>query len=289
MNEKKVIQALLSEFEKERDLGNKALKQLPRGSLRITQNGPARISFFRESRYESSRKRKGIGRDEALIYQLAHKEYLQEKLRRLNINIQSLRQMKTQLLSLDPEDIAASLPKHFDLLDIRRVAVPEVVLKIEYPNPVFDNSIAPRPAALDTGGLSPSAWARMPYCANTRNLEHLVHRTSKGLLGRSKGEVLVLEKYDGMEIPYHYDEVIEINGRYCSPDVIFARRDLRLIYHEHAGLKTEAYRQALMDKLQLYASAGIHLGENLILTFDNENGGINLQLVDAMIREMYEK
>ena len=98
MDETKVIQAMLSEFEKEKALSNRALKQLPRGDLRVTRNGPGRISFFREYRYESTKKRKGIGRDEEMIYRLAHKAFLQEKVRRLDENIRRLRQMKTDLL-----------------------------------------------------------------------------------------------------------------------------------------------------------------------------------------------
>lgn len=189
IDEAKVIQSLLSEFEKERALGNKALKQLPRGDLRITRNGPGRISIFREYYYENTRKRKGIGSDKELVYQLAHKAFLQEKLRRLDKNILRLRQMKTGLLSLDPADILAALPKHFDILAPQRV--------------------------------------------------------------------------------------------------IAARADRRLIYHEHAGYQTDDYQQGLLEKLQLYAAAGIYLGVNLILTFDDENGGINLPLVDALIRDMH--
>ena len=287
MDETKVIQAMLSEFEKEKALSNRVLKQLPRGNLRVTRNGPGRISFFREYRYESTKKRKGIGRDEEMIYRLAHKAFLQEKVRRLDENIRRLRQMKTDLLSLDPADILSTMPAHFDLLDAKRVIEAEKADRLDYPNPVFDKSIPPRKAPLHTGDLSPREWARQPYCANTKNMDHLTHRTAKGLWTRSKGEVAIVERYDALEIPYHYNEVLDFNGRQRSPDFGFARPDRKIIYHEHAGLKTQEYRDGLMDKLQLYASAGIRLGDNLILTFDDENGGINLQLVEALIRDRY--
>ena len=45
-------------------------------------------------------------------------------------------------------------------------------------------------------GISPGStgeWARLPYCANTKNMDHLIHRTAKGLWTRSKGEVAVVE------------------------------------------------------------------------------------------------
>ena len=102
---------------------------------------------------------------------------------------------------------------------------------------------------------------------------------------RSKGEGLSLEKYDALHLFYHYDEVIEINGQYRSPDGILARRDRKLIFHEHAGMRDDGYREDLMDKLALYASAGIRLGENLIVTFDDEKGGVNMELVEAMLRD----
>ena len=285
MDETKVIQTLLLEFEQERILSNSALKQLPRGDLRITRNGPGRISFFREYRYETAKKRKGIGRDENMIYLLAHKAFLQEKIRRLDHNISVLRKKKTELLPLDPAEIVACLPKHFDLLETKRIIEPGITDKSDYPNPVFDKSIPPRHAPLDTGGLSPLDWARLPYCANTKNMEHLIHRAARGFYSRSKGEVAVLDRYDALGVPYHYDEVIEIGGHYCSPDIVATRADCRLIYHEHAGLKSDGYREDLQEKLRLYASAGIVLGDNLILTFDNEYGGINVPLADALIRD----
>ena len=285
MDERKVIQSLLSQFEKERDQGNRALKQLPRGVLRLTRNGPGRISIFREYNYEGKRKRKGIRRDEPLIYQLAHKAYLQEKLRRLNSNIETLKHFGRTLESLDPEDILRSLPAHYDMLDAARVIDPRSDHVLDYPRPVYDGSVPPRRVTLTTGGLAPQVWAELPYCANTKHMERLIHRTGKGVRFRSKGEGLSLEKYDALHLFYHYDEVIEINGQYRSPDGILARRDRKLIFHEHAGMRDDGYREDLMDKLALYASAGIRLGENLIVTFDDEKGGVNMELVEAMLRD----
>ena len=50
-------------------------------------------------------------------------------------------------------------------------------------------------------------------------------------------------------------------------------------------MRDDGYREDLMDKLALYASAGIRLGENLIVTFDDEKGGVNMELVEAMLRD----
>ncbi|MCR4805940.1 MAG: hypothetical protein K5981_09895, partial [Clostridia bacterium] len=267
MHEQKTIQALLSEMESEYERGNIELKQLPRGVLRITRNGPKRISFFREYQYEGVRKRKGIGLDEALIYQLAHKAYLQEKQRRLAANAEKLKNMRDGLESLESCDILQAMPRHFDLLDARRVISGEQLKTQDFPHPVFDGSILPERAGLDTGGLSLKDWAEKPYCANTKRMEHLVHRTSRGILCRSKSEVAILELYDRLGLVYHYDEVVEIDGYYRAPDFRFVRPDRKLIYHEHAGLLDEAYRDDLMDKLMIYRLAGIEQGKNLILTF----------------------
>ena len=281
------IQSLLIDLEKERQIINKALRKLPRGTLRIWRNGGGRIMRFREYYYEKEKKLKSLGREDPLVYALAHKKYLTEKLRRIEENIRVIQKSGRRLLSLDPADILASLPAHYDLLDPVRVIDPDSFRPKDYPNPVFDKSILPRPAALKLIGQSAEEWARTPYAANTINLHLKIHTTSRGILCRSKNEVLLLEGYDALGIPYHYDEVVLLEDRYVSPDTIFPSRSGRLIYHEHAGLRTDGYLADMKDKLQAYISCSIIPGDNLIVTFDHDDGGINMELIMQLIKDKY--
>ncbi len=284
-----VTKQLLAQMKKERERVMKELKRLPKGDLRITSNGKDRLSVFRQTGTGSDRKRKGIGRQIPLVYKLAHKAYLEEYLDRVETNIRLLERSDPRLRSLDPADILACLPKHFDMLDAARVIDPHAADPASYPNPVYDKSVYPRSAALNTGELSPRAWAELPYCANTKNREHLIHRTAKGVLCRSKSEVAILNSYDNLQLFYHYDEVIEIDGRYLSPDGIIARQDGTLVYHEHAGVQSADYRGSLLEKLFLYAAGKIYLGHNLILTFDAPDGSINMQLIEMVLRDRLKR
>ncbi|MCR4669189.1 MAG: hypothetical protein K5774_07495 [Clostridia bacterium] len=272
-------------MEKERAIINKAVRKLPRGELRVWKNGSGRISQFRQYQYEGETHLKGIGRDLEQVYALAHKAYLIAKLRRLEENMRILKAGSRKLLSLDPEDILRDLPKNYGVLDLLRVIEPATAAAADRPNPVFDRSVRPVPAALDLGSSDVREWASRPYCANTKNLHLKVHTTSKGVACRSKNEVLMLEKYDSLSVPYHYDEVVFLKDRYASPDVIFPDPDGRLIYHEHAGLRSDGYLRDLADKVRSYASCGILPGDNLIVTFDHEDGGINMDLIESLIRD----
>ena len=127
----------------------------------------------------------------------------------------------------------------------------------------------------------------MPYRENTKNLERKIHRANKGFYTRSKSEVLITGEYDRREIYYHYDEVIEIDGKWISPHVIGLRFDGWLIYQEHLGLQDELYSSDTIRKLILYQKAGIVLGKNLFLTFDDANGAINMELIRASIDTMF--
>ena len=58
-----------------------------------------------------------------------------------------------------------------------------------------------------------------------------------------------------------------------------------LIYHEHAGLQTEEYLNDFSEKIQAYAACGILPGHNLIVTFDHDDGGINMDMIESLIKD----
>lgn len=283
--DKEAIRLMLGHLEKERIQTNKAIRKLPRGMLRIWKNGSGRMQQFRQYQYEGKLRLKSINSDPEQVYALAHKSYLMEKLRRIEENIRILKENGPKLCSLDPEDILRSLPKNYGTLNPLRVIDPNVAAAPDYPNPVFDKSLLPKPAALSIGSMDSRDWASQPYCANTKNLHRKIHMTARGVACRSKNEVLVLEKYDALQIPYHYDEVVQLPDRYVSPDVIFPDPCGMLIYHEHAGLQTEEYLNDLSEKIRAYAACGILPGHNLIVTFDHDDGGINMDMIESLIKD----
>lgn len=286
MNYLKTLENLLSALKGQRKMLNKELRRLQKGKLMISSNGK-RLSFFDIGDPHSRVHPKGIGRNQDKIYQLARRAYLTEQILLFDTNIALLEKAIAGSFSLETKEILAAMPKHFNVLDDKRLIQPAQKETAAWPNPVRDPRIYPKKAILKLKDITPQEWAAMPYRENTKNLERKIHRANRGFYARSKSEVLITGEYDRREIYYHYDEVVEIDGEWLSPDVIGLRFDGWLIYQEHLGLQDDLYSADTIRKLVLYRKAGIILGKNLFFTFDDANGAINMDLVRASIETMF--
>ncbi len=262
------------------------LRRRPEDRLMISANG-SRTEYFKRSFYGGKRQLRSIGADKPEIYRLAHFAYLDEYLARLDRNICLLEKMLDESYSLEYRDMLDKLPKHFELLDQDAVIYKNMAAADWLPHPSRDPGIMPRNAELWLTGCSPQEWAQRPYRENTKDLQHKTHASARGVKCRSKSEAAILGEYDDASLLYHTDEVILIDGIALAPDVIGLRSDGKFIYHEHLGLFTASYREEVRRKEALYARAGIIPGDNLIYTYDDPDGGINLKLVRAVINERY--
>ena len=285
MDNKKTIENMLAEISKMISLATKELNRSPRGRLSICKEKDG-TRYFKLAYREGHRIRKGIGKNEQMIYALAHKAYLQEHLSRLKHNNDILAACLRKMVDCDPSDIIAVLPDNYSLLDPAFIVRPELLGgNIFRPCPSRDV----RPVALKTtiGDMSLWDWGRLPYCENTSYPEHKIHLASNGLFARSKSEVLLIEAYDRRSLPYHYDETVQIGSSWISPDFISAKRNGELVIHEHFGMDSEGYNERRRRKMDLYETAGFYQGRNLILTFDDENGAIDMRLVEAILDNVF--
>ena len=286
MDIKDNIRELLKRIERERKNINYELKHMPKGVLVISTNGPDRISYFNRVRTNSGIKLKGVGSDKNLMYRLARKAYLKEYRERLEFSAKVLIKTLAELPELNSALYLPDMPKHFELLPWEEITMPVNVHGL-IQHPVLDGSMEPEPIATVFTGDSPRAWAEAPFCANNSYPEDKIHLTSSQVFCRSKSEAATDEIYCDLEIPHHYDECLSIQMELISPDFRGIRQDNQFLYHEHLGIKSLAYTYRLARKLKLYAEEGIVLGKNLLLTCDNEFGGINLSLIRAQIRDFY--
>ncbi len=256
--------------------------------------------FLRED-YETGKRRvRGIKRKPQLVYKLAHQAYLEELLRRLESNIPVLEDAERKCKSLHPQAVLNALPKNYGLLRAEAVVMPAradaaafrliskqidmQALSGSWPQPSRDEALLPRRALLQLQDMDASEWAALPYCDNRIYAEQKIHLTARGVRCRSKSEALLLEAYDARGIYYHYDEILCIDDELISPDIIALRKDGRFVYHEHFGLQDHIeYRRHGLRKLERYEAAGIIPGRNLLLSYDDENGGIDLQLIEALL------
>ncbi len=285
MDRREEFELVLNRIRSERRRLNNEFNCLPKGSLMISTNGPNRISFFQRRKINGKMVSKGIGSNSELIAKLARKAFLLEYRKRLDRYEKEFRSLESALDDLSTEKIRRSLPGHFELIpDDWLLGRTDTSAAL---HPVFDGSIAASRAELSFQGCSASAWMTEPYCANSSYTEDMVHKAAGGFWCRSKSEAAIAAVYDDLGIPYHYDELIAMRMKYLSPDFRGIRRDGRFIYHEHWGMKSDEYIRKNLSKLQDYYCEGIVPGENLLITFDDEGGGLDLPLIREQIRSIY--
>lgn len=263
----------------------KKLSRAPEGQLLVT-NEHGYLKYIHITQESGVRSKRGIGRDSRLIGKLANKAYLEEYRKRLEKNIALINSISDRCVSLDPLDIIGDMPARFASIDPRTMITGGDPTR-RWPNPSSDTGIEIKYPGTDTGDLTPEEWGAMPYRENIAFPESKVHYSSRAIACRSKSEVAILELYDSLGIPYHYDETLQLSGELVSPDYIGARSDGKLIYHEHFGLNDPEYIKRAARKTELYRNASIIQGKNLICTYDREDGSLNLALIEALLKDAY--
>lgn len=128
--------------------------------------------------------------------------------------------------------------------------------------------------------------------------EKLIHRSRRGTPLRSKSEVIIddalatHEVVAGYEIPFSSKDGKE----HRLPDFTIDDQSMgRVILWEHCGmLADEGYRARWQSKLQWYRDNGVLPLEEgggdratLVVTRDDERGGIDGRLIDDLIRELF--
>jgi ATP-dependent exoDNAse (exonuclease V) alpha subunit len=125
------------------------------------------------------------------------------------------------------------------------------------------------------GSVRERAEEEIPYA------EHLIHKTLKGHLVRSKSELVIANMLHEMRIDYAYErEMVGADGVRVRPDFSFVDAAGDLILWEHLGmLGREDYRRGWEWKLKWYRANGYELGANLFITEDDDRGGLDSSLV----------
>ena len=108
--------------------------------------------------------------------------------------------------------------------------------------------------------------------------EHLIHRTEKGHLVRSKSELVVANMLYQLGIHYEYERVCEgtIEPGRLRPDFSFVTADGDLIVWEHLGMMNrEDYRRGWEWKRQWYIKNGFIEGQTMFTSADDDRGGLD--------------
>ena len=129
-----------------------------------------------------------------------------------------------------------------------------------------------------------SEWLNEPTVFNPFKPENKIHKTPSGILMRSKSEVLIGTLLETKDIPYKYEAQLWLESKYIYPDFIIMRpSDCKIIIWEHFGMMNNPdYRHKNNHKLLKYLNNGYRIGDNLIITCDND-GSIDMSLVEKII------
>lgn len=122
------------------------------------------------------------------------------------------------------------------------------------------------------------------------HVEGLIHKTKKkGLIVRSKSEVIIANELINRNINFEYERILEEGGHRFLPDFTFEDASGDIIIWEHLGmLDNPAYKASWEKKKEIYKELGFIDGENLFTTRDHENGAFDTPEVIDVIDELEE-
>ena len=253
---KEKIEKVLAELEDRLKLANIELKMCPEGTLSFVKRD-GRGTFFQIINSGGKRLRKSINKAPDFIRGLARKEYLINETKLLEKNIKALRDVMKSRVEPSPDNVLRSISRHLQ-------GIPE-----EYFFPEENKD----------------SWASQPYEMSNYKPEEKKHTTSRGLKVRSKSEVLIAEMLYIFNIQFRYEQVIRINGIVLVPDFTIKLPDGRIFYWEHCGLmSSKEYREHQKWKMEIYEKGDIVPWKNLIVTYDDEEGNINVGIIESEIK-----
>ncbi|MBS5334914.1 MAG: hypothetical protein UC708_01365 [Anaerovoracaceae bacterium] len=254
---KEKMSQMLSQLEKKLISDNMELEECPAGQISCTKR-QGKNTYFRVEVQEGHRKRTSINKNQKLIEGLARKKYLSLEVSRLEKNINIIKALMADYLPDEVDDILREMPS-----PIQAYCLPKI---------------------------STQSWSNVPYNMSTYMPERKVHTTSRGLKVRSKSELLIVEKLYEHDIEFRYEQVLRIDNVDFAPDFTIRTRNGGIIYWEHCGLtNNDKYLKAHKRKLEIYEQAGIVPWKNLIISYDDEYGILNLAIVESEIINKIEK
>lgn len=258
----KKFERLLAEQQERLLCANKELDRLPEGTLsQVIRNG--KRTFFHITKEDGLRRRKSITQDLQMVGNLARKEYLKTEIGVLEQDIRLLEDLINMYVDPAADEILHRMPERLRML----------------PENLFFQA--------QSGDCSQTAvreWAAN-YKKSSYMAEKRTKTTSRGEKMRSMAEVAIAEIYYKHDIPFCYEAEITIGKYTVSVDFLGKRlRDGKLFYHEHCGMTGDSdYMKRHKWKLNLYEGAGIVPWDNLLITYNDAEGNIDMQLIESEI------
>lgn len=253
------LSKIVTQLEERNKIVTKRLQACPQGHLSFVRQGKSGV-LVQELKVDGMRKRHKLSRDEDLAKALICKLALQDESESLHHNIKLLKATISQIKDY-------SINQEIHMLLKQNPFIKEDLLENIYEPKVL------------------SSWANEAFEQSMYRPEERRQINSHGLKLRSKSEVLISEKLYEYGLEFHYEQVIRIRDTSLVPDFIIRRSDGKKFVWEHEGLtNVQSYLKWQDQKAKLYASIGIVPWDNLIVTYDNSDGIIDLRIVESEIK-----
>lgn len=258
MYSKGFFEKILSDLREIQANRQRELAGCPKGRIIQEKRKEKEFIFQLTQKEDGKKKRKLVEKDGDILKGILRRIYLEEEIAALEHNIKIIEDLTEKYKSVNSSDILQRMPKRFQKFP------PEYF----FPQPIEEG------------------WENEPYEQSDYMTERKIHMTSRGLSVRSKSELSISEEFYKFEIPFRYEQVLRIGEYQIAPD--FMPRNKRTgqqFYWEHCGMPgNEEYMKHHKWKMNLYESVGIVPWKNLIVTYDGEDGTLNLAEIESVIR-----
>lgn len=223
-----------------------------------------KIRYFQMKSIDGVRKRVYMNKEQLeLRREIQERYYLERAIPLCKKNIEMLEMIHDSFYSLDPVEVVKDAPLAYREQD----NACKLLYGVENESRWKERK------------LKYKARYRVPYPEGLQDL------AEDGTVTRSKSEALIINLLNQKGIPYVYECPLQLGNKRIWPDfVIWDRKHNRELLIEHMGRMDDYnYRADQTDKLGLYIQEGYVPNVNLLLTFDDKNGKINVPAISKMI------
>ena len=134
-----------------------------------------------------------------------------------------------------------------------------------------------------------SKWMNSEYETNPKFPEQKLHKTSSGILVRSKSEALIERALFENRVPFRYECALGLGSVIIYPDfTIMHPITGEIFYWEHFGMMDNPrYVKNTGEKLQLYMTHEIIPSINLITTYETIKKPLSYKDVEKIVEEYF--
>lgn len=224
--------------------------------------------FYLTNFEKSTRRRKYLGNSRnPKVIEIKEYHYLDNLIENCKSNIKALQNILNKYVIVSPDEMEKRIPKAYNV------------------NSVLLNKIF--------GTLDTSEWkanAIKTRNANERYMpDKLQHKANCGEMMRSRGEVIIANILDSLELEYVYELPMMMNGNRKIPDFVVLHPIKKVeIIIEYMGLYNEKeYRESNEKKIAEYFDAGYILGRNLFVFMDDANGSFDSEITNKILKTIF--